>query len=129
MKWLIPLTLAFLFTLTTNTYAQPPVVGNGTQVTWDYDTAAEGVETFRVYGAKIPGVVPSGTTFLGEVAFPTLLWTILTPSPGKWYLVVTASNATYSVESGPSNELELVVIGKPSNLRIAALLTARIGIG
>jgi hypothetical protein len=114
---LFTLTITLFLGLTTSLLGQT-VVGNGTQATWDYDTAAAGVETFRIYASRNPGVVPDGASYIGEVTFPSLVWTILTPQPGRWYIVVTASNATAGVESGPSNELEIIVIGKPTNLRI-----------
>jgi hypothetical protein len=115
---IITLTLVLCLTIITPSLFSQTVVGNGTQATWDYDVTAAGVETFRIYASRTPGIIPDGTSFIAEVAFPSLVWTILTPSPGRWYLVVTASNATVGVESGPSNELEIIVIGKPTNLRI-----------
>jgi hypothetical protein len=119
--------LVLFLLLAVPTFGQNVVV-NGTQVTWDYDTLAEGVELFKLYGDRTSNVVPSPTTFLGSTAFPELIWTIFTPQPGRWFLVVTAANDTQTIESGPSNELEVIVVGKPTNFRISALLEAEVGI-
>lgn len=118
MRKVILATMALLMLLITPAYAQAigPVIVSSSSLAWDYSLVATGVQSFRIYLSRTPGIVPSGAP-TATVAFPTLVWPLAAGTSGQWYAVVTALTTT-GIESNPSNELPFFVLDAPTSLRV-----------
>ena len=117
----IGLTIALLFTPGLSDVAQAqvgPVISSASFLEWDYASGQEGIiQEFRVYLSNTPSIVPDGTSFTAQVAYPTLEWAIV-GNAGQYYAVVTAATVTPTVESSPSNEVAFYILDAPVNLGI-----------
>ncbi len=115
------LVAAFVF-VANAAYAQTVVV-QGNKLEWDHPGMPMGTVTYRVYTELTPGIVPDGTSFIAEVADPTKEWPIQGLTVGSQYFSVVSAyhddGVGNTVESGPSNEIDFLVFGPPTNYRIA----------
>ncbi len=116
----LTLTLVF-FLISTIALTQVILVNKASKLSWDY-TDVTYVDHFNIYTSRTPVVVPDGnpvaTVTYGIFTTGTWEWTI-DSQPGHWYAVATAvGNDVDTTESGPSNEVEYIVIGSPNNLII-----------
>jgi hypothetical protein len=111
--------------------AAQQVVNEASNMVWDYDTNVTHVAEFRIYVSDTPGIVPGvapNDVPTRSVAFPTLSSVITEPARTAVYYAVCTAYSTDGVESAPSNEIDFIVLGSPSNFRISELLEIKVGI-
>jgi len=116
MKRLLILAAVLLFAV--QIAAQVPAVQNASRLEWDHSD--DGVTEYRVYIQVVPGVSPDGTSYVAQVAHPSLEWLIQGLTPGIKYAVCTAYYADTAppTETGPSNEIVFRVLETPTNFRV-----------
>ncbi len=124
------LALVLFVILPSNMFGQQ-VVNEASNTAWDYDTSVSHVTEFRIYVSDTPGIVPGvapNELPTRTVAFPTLTDVITEPGRTAVYYAVCTAYSTANLESGPSNEIDFIVLGSPKNFRIADLMSAKVGI-